>query len=182
MHKEAAMALDSTMVRVAVTGGVFVSLDGSGTVPTDATTSIPGSFDELGYLSEDGVTQTINADTSNIQAWQNADIVRKVQTSHDVTYKFTALELNPTSLEAYFGNYNAGVVEITSDPLPTVPWVVDVFDGDELIRLAIPAGQVTERGDVQFVNNQAVTLPLTITAYPVDGVKAYLYRATLEGS
>lgn len=175
------MALDSSLVRVAVTGGVFVDLAGGAPVPTDATSPLDAAFDELGYVSEDGVTQATNTDVQNITAWQNADIVRKVQTSHDVTYQLAALETNPVSLEAYYGNYDAGTgaVEINADVLPRVPWVIDVYDGDEITRLVIPSGQVTERGDVQYVNGDAVMYQMTITAYPVDGTKAYLYRATL---
>lgn len=174
------MALDSSLVRVAVTGGIYVDLSGAATLPTSADDLLT-EFDELGYVSEDGVTQTINSETNDIVAWQNADIVRKVQTSHDVTYQFSGLETNPTVLEAYYGNYDAGAdsVEITGAVLPRMSWVIDVFDDDQKIRLAIPSGQVTERGDVQYVNGDAVMYPMTITAYPVDGVKAYLYRATV---
>lgn len=176
------MALDSTLVRVAVTGGAFVSLDNSGTVPTSASAAVSVDFDEVGYIGEDGVTQTIGTDTTDIRAWQNGDLVRRVQTSHDVSYGFTMLETNPVALEAYYGNYAAGKVEITGDQLPRVPWVFDVFDGDEKIRIAIPSGQITERGDVQYVNGNAIAYPVTVTAYPVNGVKATLYLASMASS
>lgn len=173
---------DSSNVRVAVTGGIYVSLDGTGTVPTDATSTIGVTFDELGYVSDGGVTQTINANSNDIIAWQNGDLVRKVQTSHDVTYSLTLLESSPEVLEAYYGNYSAGHVEVTGDQLPRLPWVIDVFDGDERIRVSIPAGQITERGDVQMVNGDAISYPVTITAYPVEGVKAHIYLANIDES
>lgn len=176
------MALDSSLVRVAVTGGVYVSLDGTGSVPSSAVAAIPVDFDELGYVTDEGVTQTINADTEDIQAWQNGDIVRKIQTSHDVTFGLTLLETNPKTLEAYYGNYDNGKIEVTGDQLPRLPWVIDVFDGDEKVRICIPDGQITERGDITYVSTGAITYPITITAYPVNGVKAHLYAATAASS
>src|SRR5690606_30122935 len=120
-----------------VTGGIFVDLDGGTSVPTDATSTLDAAFDELGYVTEEGVTQTINSETNDIRAWQNGDTVRKVQTSHDVTYGLTLLETNPTVLEAYYGNYETGHVEVTGETLPRLPWVIDVYDGDERIRVVI---------------------------------------------
>jgi hypothetical protein len=171
------MALDSDLVRVAVTGGVYVDLTSAGTLPTTLLGTIPVEFDEVGYLNEDGITQSIAQDVTDIQAWQNGDIVRRVQTSHDVTYQFSMLETNPVVLETYYGNYAAGVVEINGASLPRAQWVFDVFDGEAKIRLVIPKGQITERGDTQYVNGAALVYPVTITAYPDEnGVKAYLYH------
>lgn len=174
------MPLDSSLVRVATTGRIYAGLTGDPALPTDATTAPGAGFTDLGYAGEDGVTQTISADTTQIRAWQNGDTVRTVQTTHDVTYQFTFLETNPAVLEAYYGNYNAGTVEIRSDVLPRMPWVVDVVDGDELVRIAVPSAQITERGDITFTNGDAIAYPVTLTAYPVAEVKAYLYVATIE--
>jgi hypothetical protein len=50
-------------------------------------------------------------------------------------------------------------------------------DGDVDIRIVIPDGQVTERGDVTYANGEAIGYDVTVTAYPDDsGVKAYIYR------
>ncbi len=176
------MALDAQLVRVAVTGGVFANLAGGASVPTSATSVLGAEFDELGYAGEDGVTQTINAQTTDIKAWQNGDTVRKVQTSHDVTYAFTMLETNENTLEAYYGNYDSGHVELVGDELPRMPWVIDVYDGFERVRIAIPDGQITERGAITYVSSNAISYGVTITAYPVAGVKAHLYLASIASS
>lgn len=176
------MALDSSLVRVALTGGVYVDLDGGGTVPTSAASSIPVEFDDVGYIGEDGVTQSIGQDITDIKAWQNGDVVRRVQTSHVVTYQFTMIETNPVSLEAYYGNYDAGHVELTGDARTRKAWVLDVLDGDEKIRVVIPDGEISEVGDTVFQNGAAIGYPVTVTAYPVDGVKAHLYHGVLASS
>lgn len=174
------MALDSSLVRVGVTGGIYAGLGSSPTLPEDATSSPGSGLIEVGYVAEDGVTQTINADTTDVKAWQNGDVVRKIQTSHDVTFAFSMLETNDTSLEVYYGQKPSasGGIEIRGDQLPRMPWVIDVIDGIHRIRLAIPDAQVTERGDVQYVGTDAILYPITLTAFPdSDGVKAHLYQA-----
>ena len=50
-------------------------------------------------------------------------------------------------------------------------FVIDVIDDDTHIRLYIPLGEVTERGEITYANNgEALSYPVTITCYPVDGV------------
>lgn len=174
-------------VRVGVTGGIYVA-PAATALPTTPSAALDGAFTEVGYLNEDGVTESQGTETNDIRAWQNGDVVRKVQTSHDLTYAFTLLETNPTSLELFYGNYDDGggagpaVVEITGEQPDHNSYVLQVIDGDDLIRIVIPDGQVTERGDVVYQNGDAITRPVTITCFPdADGVKAYQYLET-EGA
>lgn len=176
------MALDSSLVRVAVTGGIYANLDGGAIPPTSATAPLGPDFDELGYLTDAGITMSIDTTTNRLRAWQNGDNVRTVQTEHDVTFSAVLMETNPNTLEAFFGNYDDGHVEVRADMLPRMPWVLDVLDGDQRVRAVIPDGQITERGEVTFVNGDAISYPITITAYPVNGVKAHLYYATAASS
>jgi hypothetical protein len=173
------MALDATQVRVGVTGAVYVAPTGT-TLPTDATTALAVAFDDVGYISEDGVTETQNTDTNDISAWQNGAVVRKIQTSHDLTYTFSMLETSQVSLEVFYGNYDAATdsVEIKGEELGKHVWVLSVEDGDHIQRVVIPDGQVTERGDITYANEDAVGREVTITAFPdTSGVKAYVYLA-----
>ena len=162
-------------VLVGVTGGAYVAPEGT-PIPTNAVTALNAAFDEVGYISEDGVSQSISEDITDLKAWQNGDVVRKIQTSHDLTYALTMIETSDVTLETYYGNYAAGAVEITGEQLPHKAWVLEVEDGDDIIRVVIPDGQITERGDIVYQNGDAVGYPITITCFPDDdGVKAYLY-------
>jgi hypothetical protein len=150
------------------------------TLPTVATSTLDVAFDAVGYLSEDGITQSIGSDQTEIKAWQNSDIVRKIQTSHDLTYAYTMIETGESTLVEYYGDYTAladgAVVEITGEQLDHRARVLHVIDGDKKIRIVLPDSQVTERGDVQYVNGDAVGYPVTVTAFPDgNGVKAYMY-------
>jgi hypothetical protein len=105
-------------------------------------------------------------------------VVRRVQTDHSASFAFTMRETNATVLEAYYGNYAAGVSKIQSGVLPHKSWIIDVLDGDSKIRIVIPDGQITERGDVVYKNGDPIGYPITIECYPDStGVKAYVYIA-----
>ena len=63
----------------AVSGAVYrAPLSGSPTIPTDAVTTLDSDFKALGYVSEDGLTNTNSPDTDNIKAW-GGDTVLVVQ-------------------------------------------------------------------------------------------------------
>jgi hypothetical protein len=170
------VALTADNVRVAVTGGIFVAPTGTA-LPTSAISALNGSFDELGYIGEDGITESQNADSADIKAWQNGDTVRKVQTSHDLTYQFTFIETTDAVLEQYYGPLTGGVVHVTGDQLGRQSWVIEIVDGDVDIRIVIPDGQITERGEITYASGEAIGYQVTLTAYPDNsGVKAYIYR------
>jgi hypothetical protein len=162
-------------VRVGVTGAVYYAPTTT-TLPTSAATTLNAAFADVGYISEDGITQTMNVDVTDIQAWQNGDVVRKIQTSHDLTYSFTMMEMSAETVELFYGDYTAGVTEITGTQLGNNAFVLDVIDGDHDIRIVIPDGQVTERGDIVYSGTEPIGFEVTITCFPdADGVKAYHY-------
>lgn len=181
------MALVAGNVRVAVTGAVYAA-PAATAVPTSTAAALNAAFVDVGYLSEDGVTTSIATDSNDIIAWQNGTLVRRVQTSHDFTLQFTMIETNGASLLLYFGNYTvggagSGSVQITGAAAPRGAYVLHVVDGTDLIRVVIPDGQVTDRGEVTYLNGDAVGYDTTITAYPdASGVKAYLYYETVGAS
>lgn len=167
-------------VRVAVTGAVYYAATGTA-LPTNATTALNASFlaNDVGYISEDGITMSVSEDITDIKAWQDGAIVRKVQTGHDVTFQFAMLETASDPLNLYFGNFSANAVEVDGSTMPRQSIIIQVDDGGNDIRIVIPDGQVTERGDIVFANAEALTYDVTITAYP-DGSnnKAYIYFAS----
>lgn len=173
------MATVAANVNVGVTGGVYFAPVGTA-LPTSPSAALNVAFLEVGYLGEDGITQSVGDTTTEIKAWQNADVVRTIQTDHSATFKLTMEETNANSLAAYYGaNYVAGVGQIKSGVLARKAWIIHVIDGTSLIRIVVPNGQITERGDVVYQNGAAIMYPITIEAYPdASGVKAYVYYAT----
>ncbi len=173
------MANDATNVIIGkplASGGLLTAVAGT-PLPTSATAPLNGAFEATGYVSEDGVVQTIDTDTTDIKAW-GGDVVRTVETAHDVTYKFTMIEHNGVTLGAYYGddNYTPGAIEIRAGELPRKPWVIEIKDGDARGRIVVPIGQIVERGDVNYTDEDAAGFEVTLKAFPDStGVKAYIY-------
>ena len=171
------MALTASNVRVGVTGAIYKAPLKTA-APANATAAIDARFKDLGYISEDGVTQTIDSDKSEIKAWQNGDIVRTIQTSHNVSFQFTLIETNEEVLKLYYADptATATAVKVTGAQSAHDSYVLDVLDGDKTIRIVIPDGQVTERGEITYKTDEAIGYQVTVAAYPdATGAKAYLY-------
>lgn len=168
------MALRSADVRVAITGELHVAPTGT-EGPETATDTLDSGWVGLGYVSADGVTETYDESQENISAWQNGDIVRKITTESEAKFQLTLIQSSKDTLELYHkssvvvSDGNDGYKINVLSPSPDVrSFVFDVIDGDEHIRMYIPRGEVSERGDISYVSGDAVGYDITITAYPVD--------------
>ena len=164
-------------------GGVFRAPTGT-TLPTSATAALDAAFlsRNVGLIADDGVTQSIGNTTTDIRSWQNNAIVRTLTSETKVTYQFTMLETASVALETYYDNFSGGASEITGQQGIRQSWVIQINDEGNDIRVVIPDGQVTERGDTVFSSTDVLRYPVTITAYPdSSGVNAYQYVGS-EGS
>ena len=163
------MALDSTKVRVAVSGEVLMGLT-SATAPTGTGGATTG-FTGLGYVSEDGVTETRDRSSDTIKAWQNAATVRTVVTDANLTYSFTLIETKKETVELYYGTTvtqaasEGNFVIVPASTGGRRSFIIDVVDGSELIRTYIPSGEVTEVGDKVYASGEPIGYEVTITAY-----------------
>lgn len=175
--------MDSSKVNVAITGMVAYAPVGT-PAPTSASDDLDAAFVDVGYISEDGVTEARERSTENIIAWQNADVVRTVTTEANITVSFTMIETNPNSLELYYGSPVAvdGSVEIVpSQSGGRRSFVVDYADGDKLVRMYIPEGELTETGEQTLASGEAVGYEVTITGYPsTDGYSAKKWFSDLD--
>lgn len=182
------MTEEASNVRVGVTGAVWKAPLGT-PLPTDTEVALDAAFEELGGLSPDGIGSTMPTSSNKIRFWQNGATAREVQTEFDLVYTLVCRETNPVVLEAYFGNYDSGVVEINAVQPDKCIYVIDIIDGDDLIREVLPYAQVTERGERKIVGSEAIDYPLTITAYPdpdysgdqVAPANAYQYILDISG-
>lgn len=161
------LGLDAGNVTVGVTGAVYVAAENTA-APADLEAAMTG-WEPVGYLSEDGVTEAYNIETDDIVAWQNADVVRKVITSSEVTYQFTMIETTAASVSLYYGKDVASAAtthNIGGTLTGKKAFIIDVIDGDQTIRRYVPSGEVTERGEVAITSGDAIGYDVTLTAYP----------------
>ena len=177
------MSKDATNVRVAVTGAVYVSETGM-TAPTDATTALPGTAHDLGYVSEDGVTETRERSVESVRAWQGSAKVRDVVTESSMTYSFRLIETKKETVELFYGSTVDANGAISIDPSKTggrQAFVIDVIDGDSFIRVFIADGEVSEVGDQVYAGGEPIGYEVTVTCYPdANGVAAKKFYSDLD--
>lgn len=180
------MALNSANVRVAVTGEVSVGPT-TATAPTSSSSSLTG-FNGLGYVGEDGITETRDRSTEDIKAWQGGTTVRTVVTDGNLTYNFILIETTKASVELAYGTtVTQSVSEGNYVIVPTntggrKSFVIDVVDGANLKRIYIPQGEVTEVGDVTYASGEPIGYEVTVTAYADAGIggSAKVYETALK--
>lgn len=146
------------------------------TAPT-STTTLPAGLYAMGAISDDGLTYAFDEDNEQFQAWGQLAPFRTEITRSTRTFQLTLWETNrPICKSVMFRQAVADVTaavggayafEETSAPTPDRrSWLIDVMDGDNLERFWVPFGEVTDRDDVTFKNDEMSGYNVTITAYP----------------
>lgn len=176
-------ALNVSTGKPRVTGGIYRAPVGTA-APTDATTALSGSFVPLGYISTDGVTQSSEIDSGEYKAW-GGDVVLAYVNGKTYRFAFSMIEvLNPELYKTLHGVNNvsgtlATGMTIRANGTDTVEWVyvIELAMRDGAFgRIVIPDGKITEMGDTNFQDDDAIAYPVTITCQSDNnGIPYYEY-------
>lgn len=156
-------------------------------LPTDATTELPAEWIDLGWVSEDGVTNSMKRNTTKHRAWSGA-VVKVTQDSYEETLRFALLESSAAALKVAFGEDNvtdtsgALTVEHSHLMLARQSFVVEFIDGDRKGRIVIKEGQVTEVGDVKYVHKDLLMWDLTVDTFIPEGETSAVVQYFTGGS
>ena len=164
-----------TAAKPKVGGACYVAPLGT-TAPTDAKSALSSEYIGLGYISEDGVTNSNSPSSDAKYAW-GGDQVANLDGTRADTFNVTFLEsMNPEVLKLYYGDDNvSGTLEsgITVDAKNVEQeghvFVFDMLLKNAVERLVIYNGVITSMDDISYKGTDIKTLGGTITAFPVDG-------------
>lgn len=172
-----------TAAKPKVGGAMYVAPAGTA-LPTDATTALAETFKSLGYISEDGLTNSNSPESEEIKAW-GGDIVLTPITGRPDTYSVKLIEsLNVDVLKMAYGDDNVtgtletGItVKANATDLEEHPVVVDmILRNGVLKRICIPSAKVSEIGEISYTDADASGYELTLSCQPdADGNTHYEY-------
>lgn len=163
-------------------------------LPTSAEAELDEDFVDLGYVGEDGFTETMERTTDEKKAF-GGDTVKVLQTEYNHSFQFVLLEsLNADVLKAVYGADNVTVTPANSThgvqvsikknakKLPHMSWVIDTTDSElgGRYRNVIPDGQITEVSDVTIVHSDTISYEVTVKCFK-NTAGDYVYTYTDSG-
>lgn len=158
------------------------------TAPNAADSALSEDFICLGYISEDGITNSNTRESDEFKAW-GGDTVLTNQTAYNDTFNFKLIEvLNKDVLATVYGSSNVTgtalssglTVKANSKELDEYMWVIDMIMRDNTLnRIVIPQGKISEVGDITYSDADLVAYDVTVTAFPDgSGNTHYEYKKT----
>lgn len=189
------MSTDATKVTAGkpMIGGAVHWAPSGTTLPTSAAATLGNAFVDMGYISEDGVTNSNERESEEIKAW-GGDTVLTPQTGKTDTFGLTFIEsMNVEVLKRVFGEDNVSgdletgiTVRVNSKELEAGVWVIDmILTEGYLKRIVIPNGKITELGEVSYTDSDVTGYESTITALPGpdgDTHKEYIQAPSASSS
>lgn len=154
-------------------GGAIWSAPLGTALPTDATTALNAAFKDLGYVSDDGLTNELTTDTAEIKAW-GGDTVLTAQTGTSDTFTYKLIEsLNIEVLKEVYGASNvtgtlATGIKISVNSKEKIDHVIVVETAvrDKFKRIVLPTAKIKEMAEITYVDGDPVGYGLTVQALP----------------
>lgn len=153
-------------------GGLYVAPFGT-PLPEDVDEPLDAAFANLGYISADGVTITVDSSTTPIEVW-GGDEIATLRDKYAIEYSMMLFQvLSPEVNAAIFGTDNVSTQAATStqgarmrvilnSKLPQrCSLVLDSVYEDKIIRQVASIAQLSDIGDIKMVHNEPLTFEPT---------------------
>lgn len=155
-------------------GGAVSCAPHGTTVPTTVAETLNSAFVNLGYISDDGLTNINSPTVTIIKAW-GGDNVLVSQTDKPDKFKYKLIEiLNENVQKAVYGDENVtgtlseGItLDATTKEVEAKTWVIDmILRNGALKRIVIPTGVLTELAEIKYKDGEVAGYEVTIDALP----------------
>lgn len=156
---------------------VYVAPVGS-TAPTDVTTAWDAAWDDVGFLSEDGITRGVEHDTDRHFGLHldGSQLVLSTKRNFVPHFTFTPIEdnavvhalLNPGG--SITDDATTETRELTTPTLVERAWGIQQVSGTTVKRIVFPRGFVAEQGDIEESPQGLSAFELRIDLVATDGV------------
>ena len=154
-----------------VGGHVFRAPIGT-TLPTDATAALNEAFIDMGYISDDGVTNSNSPESTIVRAWGGTQVLT-IQESKEDTFQLTFISAENAEVQKMvYGNTNVtgtsfstGVsVSANAKELEEAAYVIEMIaKGNIAHRVVIPSAKPSEIGDIVYNDSDPVGYEVTLS-------------------
>ncbi|MBB1253170.1 phage tail protein [Streptomyces sp. OF3] len=170
-------AADLTVI--GANGGGWVAPVGSSS-PASPLEQPVAPWEPLGAISDDGLVYGFDEDSQSFTPWGLTSPFRTTITQSVRTFQLTLWETSRVAVQSVMYRMDAadlapdsgtGITSFaeTASPVPDRrAWWFLVMDGDTAKGFYVPQGEVSDRSDVTFKQDEMSGYQITVTAYPDD--------------
>lgn len=167
---------DPTETIIAGSGQAYIAPVGTA-LPAAEDSALNTAFFGLGYHTEDGASVNQSRDVIRHRAWQTKFDVRRTSESEAFQVTFALEQWNEQSLPLAFGGGTvsepgAGTYKYAPPEADDEEYerslVLDVIDGETILRFVVPRGTAVEGVESQFARSQMGVLPITFEALQTE--------------
>lgn len=150
--------------------GMFFTAPAGTALPSKLSEPLDEAWTEVGDVTSDGITLTMDKSTDNLKNWAN-QIKRTIMSDHSETIQSPIMDTTEETLKTVFGPENVTVagdvvkVNLSASNLPQPQaylWLMK--DGDNMMAIGCSQGQIGKVENVTFAPTAGITWTPTITA------------------
>ena len=170
-----------------VKGGYIFSAPVGTALPTDIDSKLDNAFKVLGFISEDGITISVEEDSSDLVD-MNGDVMDSTYSNRAETLAFTLEEIKAGTFKAEHGSLNVtdenGLITIkhNGDNHDSNSYVFELLlkDGRRW-RMVVPNAKLSELGDLTISSSELCQREITLKcAVDTAGNTIYDYIESTE--
>lgn len=163
---------------VGANGGAWVAATGT-PAPTSPLEQPVSPWEPLGAISDDGLVYGFDEDNEEFTPWGLTSPFRTVVTSSVRTFQVTLWETARVAVQSVMYRIPAADLAPDTGGLTTFAetaspqpdrraWWFLVMDGSTAKGFYVPQGEISDRSDVTFKQDEMSGYEITVTAYPDD--------------